>query len=39
MKTFSGLFVAKYNANLLIAGNLNINDSASLEIDDPFNKN
>ena len=35
-KLFLHFFFAKYNANLLITGNLNVNDAASLEIDDPF---
>ena len=37
-KLFLGFFLAKYNANLLITGNLKVNDAASLEIDDPFTK-
>ena len=37
-KLFLHFFLAKYNANLLISGNLNVNDAASLEIDDPFTK-
>ena len=37
-KLFLDFFLAKYNAKLLITGNLNVNDAASLEIDDPFNK-
>ena len=37
-KLFLDFFLAKYNANLLITGNLNVNDAASLEIDDPFTK-
>ena len=35
-KLFLDFFLAKYNATLLITGNLNVNDAASLEIDDPF---
>ena len=38
METFSGLFLAKYNANLLITGNLNVTDAALLKIDDPSTK-
>ena len=38
LKLFLDFFLAKYNANLLITGNLNVNDAASLEIDDPFTK-
>ena len=30
--------ISKYNVNLLITGNPNVNDSASLEIDDSFTK-
>ena len=37
-KLFLNIFLAKCNANLLITGNLNVNDAASLEIDDPFTK-
>ena len=37
-KLLLDFFLAKYDANLLITGNLNINDAASLEIDDPFTK-
>ena len=37
-KLFLDFFLAKYNANLLITGNLNVADAASLEIDDPFTK-
>ena len=37
-KLFLDFFLGKYNANLLITGNLNVNDAASLEIDDPFTK-
>lgn len=37
-KLFLDFFLAKYNANLLITGNLIVNDAASLEIDDPFTK-
>ena len=37
-KLFLDFFLAKYNANLLITGNLNVNDAASLKIDDPFTK-
>jgi len=37
-KLFLDFFLAKYNANLLITGNLNVTDVASLEIDDPFAK-
>ena len=37
-KLFLDFFLSKYNANLLITGNLNVNDAASLEIDDPFTK-
>ena len=35
-ETFSVIFLTKYNANLLITGNLNVTDAALLEIDDPF---
>ena len=34
METFSGPF----SRNLLITSNLNVNDAASLEVDDPFTK-
>ena len=37
-KLFLDFFLAKYNATLLITGNLNVNDAAALEIDDPFTK-
>ena len=37
-KLFLDFFLAKYNANLLVSGNLNVNDAALLEIDDPFTK-
>ena len=37
-KLFLDFFLAKYNANPLITGNLNVNDAASLEIEDPFTK-
>ena len=37
-KLFLDFFLAKYNATLLITGNLNVNDAATLEIDDPFTK-
>ena len=37
-KLFLDFFLAKYNANLLITGNLNVNDAASLELDDPFTR-
>ena len=37
-KLFLDFFLAKYNATLLITSNLNVNDAASLEIDDPFTK-
>ena len=37
-KLFLDFFLAKYNVNLLITGNLNVTDAASLEIDDPFTK-
>ena len=37
-KLFVDFFLAKYNANLLITGNLNVADAASLEIDDPVTK-
>ena len=37
-KLFLDFFLAKYNANLLITGNLNVADAALLEIDDPFTK-
>ena len=37
-KLFLDFFLAKYNAKLLITGNLNVNDAALLEIDDPFTK-
>jgi len=38
-KLFLDFFHAKYSANLLITGNLNVNNSASLEIDDPLPNN
>ena len=38
MELFLDFFLAKYNANLLITCNLNVNDAASLEIDDLFTK-
>jgi len=37
-KLFLDFFHAKYNATLLFTGNLNVNDAASLEIDNPFTK-
>ena len=37
-KLFLDFFLAKYDANLLITGNLNVTDAALLEIDDPFTK-
>ena len=37
-KLFLDFFLVKYNATLLITGDLNVNDAASLEIDDPFTK-
>ena len=37
-KFYLDFFLAKYNADLLITGNLNVADAASLEIDDPFTK-
>ena len=37
-KLFLDFFLAKYNANLLITSNLNVNDAALLEIDDPFTR-
>ena len=37
-KLFLDFFLAKYNVNLLITGNLNVTDAASLEIDDPLTK-
>ena len=37
-KLFLDFFLAKCNINLLITGNLNVNDAASLEIDDLFTK-